>query len=136
MEINVLDITIYDDNGYRWHTEETRQPTWEQIEASIRALNRFQRPSIHLRLYEETYETGYLSVLGGVGANSVSGTLDGDTHLNYFDASKSTEEIDIWTSDQGYYPEEQYVCYDVDLVLKIAHHFAQFGQFHPSVTWQ
>ena len=131
----LLSITHYDENGQQWYSEDIENPTWEQIEQSIRLLDRFQRPFLHLKKPEEPLESGYLSVLGGEGAYSLSAAV-GDSFPNYFDPTQSDEEIDIWTSDQGYYPEEKYVCYDLNLVLRIAHHYAQFGELSPVVTWQ
>ncbi len=135
MEVKLLSITHYKETGWGWHNEEIECPTWAQIEEGIRRLNKFRRPFIKIALGDDAPEAGYLSVVGGDGVYSLSAEL-GNSFPSYYDASKSDAEIAVWTSDQGYYPEEKYVCYDLELVLKIAHHYAQFGELSPAVVWQ
>lgn len=134
MEVKLLSITHYDENGRHLHSEEIADPSREQIGDSIRGLDKFQRPAVHLHLYADVLDDDFLVVFGGSGVYALSAALN-DSYPNYYDASKSDEEIAVWTSDQGYYPEEKYVCYDLELVLKIAYHYAQFGKLSPAVVW-
>lgn len=56
--------------------------------------------------------------------------------LRLFDPNKSSQEIKVWTSDQGFADEEKYVTYDSDLVLKIARHFGETGEPLPGAQWE
>ena len=138
----MLDIIHYDESGWKWHSEEIADPIWEQIEQSIRLLDKFQRPFVTLRLRDEIAETGYLEIVGGQDVYSMyaavySTSTDSEhTYLSYFDPTKSDKIVDVWTSDQGYYPEENYVCYDLHLILKVAHHYEQCGELSPAVLWR
>lgn len=134
MEVKLLSITHYDENGRHLHTEDIPQPIWAQMEESIRRLDQFQRPAVHLHLYADVIDDDFLAVFGGNGVYALSAALN-DSYPNYHDASKSDEEIAVWTSDQGYYPEEKYVCCDLELVLKIAYYYAQFGKLSPAAVW-
>ena len=136
LSIQSLDITTYDEQGHHWESQEIPTPTWMEIESSIRQLDRFRKPFVHLRLREDTHETHWLSILGGDDAYALTGVLDDERFLNYYDGALGTQEIAIWTSDQGYYPPEKYVCYQIETALKIACYFAKHGQFDPSVEWR
>jgi hypothetical protein len=46
--MHLLRVTIYDDDGWTWRTEEIREPTWADIEAAILRLDRFQYPFVWL----------------------------------------------------------------------------------------
>ncbi|BDI29637.1 hypothetical protein CCAX7_16880 [Capsulimonas corticalis] len=133
--IRVLDITVYDEQGRHWESQEISEPSWEDIENSIRQLDRFRRPFIFLKLPGEDSEDAWLSVVGGDGAYSLNGTLDDNAFWSYYDDTRSTHEIPVWTSDQGFYPEEKHVCYEIEKVLKIARYFVEHGEFDPSVGW-
>lgn len=135
MEAKLLSVTHYDETGWKWHNERIENPVWEQIEKSIRQMDRFRRPFVHLHLQADVLDTDFLAICGGDGIYAPSAAL-GDGYPNYYDASKSNDEIAVWTSDQGYYPEEKYVCYDLELVLRVAYHYAQFGELSPAVVWQ
>jgi hypothetical protein len=39
-------------------------------------------------------------------------------------------------ADQGYYPSERDVTYDLQLVLRIARHYTQTGELDRSVHWE
>ena len=36
--------------------------------------------------------------------------------------------IDVWRSDQGFYPDERYVTYDLALVLRLTRYYAENGR--------
>jgi hypothetical protein len=55
--------------------------------------------------------------------------------LRLFDTSKTTDEIKLWTSDQGFADDECHVTYDLDLVLRIAKHFGETGEPLPEAPW-
>jgi hypothetical protein len=61
MEVHLLDITIYEDDGWTWRTEEIREPTWADIEVAIRRLDRFHYPSLSFRhaVSKHGSQTGY-----------------------------------------------------------------------------
>jgi hypothetical protein len=134
LKVRFLDVVTYSRDGTRGRRE-IAEPRWEQIETAIRKLNRHGRPFIVLRLSESS-EVRYLSILGGKGAYSLEGKSTGLRCRVYHDTTHSDQEIPIWTSDQGLYPPETGVCYDLDLVLKVARHYAETGKLDPSVRWK
>jgi hypothetical protein len=46
MEVKLLEATIYDDAGWTWWTEQTRDPTWNDIAVTLRRLDRFCYPFV------------------------------------------------------------------------------------------
>jgi hypothetical protein len=77
-----------------------------------------------------------MSILGGKRGYAISVADSAGGWNNYCDPSHAGGEVPVWTSDQGYYPSERFVTYDLDLVIKIARHYAESGQCLPSVEWE
>jgi len=133
LKIKRLEIVEYPPppSNAHWRNYTHLNPTWEQVETSIRALNHYCLPFMFIGLSEVEGNDDYLSVLGGPNGYSID--TPGKT---YFDPTKTGGEIAVWTSDQGYYPKEQNVTYDIALVLKVARYFAEHGERDPSVLWR
>jgi hypothetical protein len=53
-----------------------------------------------------------------------------------YDPTKSTQEVEVWTSDQGFADQEVYLTYDIDVVLRIAKHFGETGEPLPEAIWE
>jgi hypothetical protein len=51
------------------------------------------------------------------------------------DERLGTNRIDIWTSDQGFSPQERNICYDFDAVLRAARHYYETGELDPLMEW-
>jgi hypothetical protein len=138
MRVEHLDRYCIRDNGWEEYGLSQLQPSWEQIEAAIRALDRYCYVSVWLRM--EVDEQGRarrrLDVMGGKGKYAIE-CLPG-RRLCYRDESKpnGAEKVRIWESNQGAYYEESYLCDDIDLVLRIAWIFATQGRPHPRVPWE
>jgi hypothetical protein len=136
LAIKVLEITIYPPSGWGYKTYRTRNPTWEQVEVAIRALDHHCMPFIFMGLREECVGEDCMSVLGGKNGYAISVADARGEWLQYCDPSHTGGEIPVWTSDQGFYPSEQYVTYDLNLVLRVARYYADYGQLDPSVQWE
>lgn len=77
-----------------------------------------------------------LTVMGGEGVYWLGLTAGKYEQLRLFDRNKSTDEVTLWTSDQGFADEERYVTYDIDLVLRIVKHFAETGEPLNEAVWE
>jgi hypothetical protein len=134
MLVKKLEVTIYDENGYHWETHETPQPSWGQIEAAIRRLDRFRYPFIFLRLDDYIEEGEHISIIGGNGAYGIEGFLRKQQRM-YRDPNRSGEdEIRVWTSDQGCSLRENEVC-DLETALKAARYVCDKGDYDPDLPW-
>jgi hypothetical protein len=136
LAVKALDVTVYPPSGWGYSTQSTPDPTWEQIEAAIRALDHHCHPFIVMGLREECAGEDCMSVLGGKGGYAISVADADGGWLSYCDPSHTGGEVPVWTSDQGYYPSERYVTYDLDLVLRVVRHYAERSQLDPSVSWE
>ena len=117
-----------------WKTHLHLNPEWQQVEKAIRDLNHYCLPFIVLGLTEDRNreDDEYFSIFGGPGGYSIN-----SSDVRYADPTHSSgEEIAIWTSDQGYYPKERYVTYNLNLAIQIVHYYALFGKLDPSVLWE
>jgi len=119
MEAHLLRVTIYDDDGWTWQTEEIREPTWADIEVAIRRLDRFHYPFVWLYRSDTAGWTAIpdFDVMGGEGESAMEATIDNSYH-RYYDQSRGDEMIEIWRSDQGASFEKKYCCPSLDIALQ------------------
>jgi hypothetical protein len=136
LTIKVLEVTEYPRGGAGYTVRSTPNPTWQQVEAAILALNHHSLPFIFIGLREECRGEDCLSLLGGPRGYGISTADSHGEWLQYCDPAHTGGEVPVWTSDQGYYPEERYVTYDVNLVLRVARHYAECGRLDPTVQWE
>jgi hypothetical protein len=148
MLVQMMDVTLYQDDGWTWRTEEVRQPTWEAVEAAICRLDRFHFPFVWLYLSAER-EQGHVTdarvlipgsipdfeVVGGDGEYAMNANLEGRT-WRYFDPSRDMTKIPIWRSDQGADFEACYCCPALETVLQATRHFCEQGTLDQRVQWQ
>jgi hypothetical protein len=137
MKVGLLQVTIYQDDGWTWRTERFRNPRWDDIDAAIRRLDRFHYPFVWLFRDADIEEDALpeFSVMGGKGEFYMDSYADGFGY-HYCDPSRGDDLIEIWESDQGYTPEKKYCCPSLDIVLRVTHYFAEHGALDPSVLWQ
>jgi hypothetical protein len=136
--VRCLTIVVYDQTGKNWHFEKTLKPTWNDIVASIDRLDKFRYPWVWLFIGEEPEDATVdcLTIMGGDGVYWLGLSAGRYEQLRLFDPQKSTHEIEVWTSDQGFADEERYVTYDRELVLKIARYFGETGEPLPEAAWE
>jgi hypothetical protein len=136
-----LEVIVYPDAGEAWHREITAAPTWPQIEAAVRRLDRAEYPFLHVLLPRPERESDLwvLNVIGGRGEWGLSGN-DGRWHerWRFRDPARpcGPGRIDIWVTDQGASFEEAYLCNDLAVVLRVCRHFAESGRLDEGVVWE
>ena len=110
-------------------------PSWEQIKAAVRALNHFCLPFLFIGLQNTCEGEDCFSVLGGPNGYAITSEVKELGWVQYCDPSHTGGPVDVWTSDQGFYPDERYVTYDVELVVGLTRYYAEHGRLDPSVQW-
>jgi hypothetical protein len=140
MLVDELEIIVYPKRG-RWRSEITKRPTWKQIEAAIRALDRHGHPFLKLFLSAPKVETELRS-LQFIGGDGEYGIMTFDSKYRqlqwYCDPSRpdGPDLVPIWTSDQGADFVERYLCNKLSTILRVAKHFAKTGMLDPAVRWE
>jgi hypothetical protein len=136
-----LEVIVYPMAGSKWHSEVTPDPTWPQVEAAIRRLDRAEYPFLNICLPRPDRESDLwmLNVIGGRGEYGLSG-MDGRWHerSRFRDPARpcGPELIDIWVTDQGASFEEAYLCNDLAVVLRVCRHFAETRRLDEGVGWE
>ena len=137
MRVRRLETVRYPPDGSHYQSESVRPPAWQEIEAAIRRLDHHEFPQAFLFLDEDDYETNCLWICGGPRGyhlNASFGSALKPWH-EYLEPTQGDQEIDVWTSDQGFSAPDRNVCHDLDLVLRIARFFADCGHLAPFVRW-
>jgi len=120
-------------------------PSWYEIEQKIRQLDASQFTSVSLFLHDRNDSYPCLSIVGGGGLYSAELDLGNDKgeptgeRLGYInpDLYFSFQDTKIKTFGLGYHNyeiDEAYLCNDLDLILKLAKHFADTATWHPEVA--
>jgi hypothetical protein len=138
MPVSCLTIVEYAETGRDWHLEKTFNPSWEVIVAAIDRLDKFRYPWVWLFIGDEDEDASVdcLTIMGGEGVYWLGLTAGKYEQLRLFNPNKSTHEVQLWTSDQGFADQEMYVTYDRELVLRTARHFGETGEPLPEATWE
>ncbi|HTU90901.1 MAG TPA: hypothetical protein VMF69_12560 [Gemmataceae bacterium] len=100
-----------------------RNPSWPDLERSIRALDQDSHPS--LRIWAgEVEQAPALDILGGNGRYVLRELGDGWV---FYDPSAGEEEIEVCSGPPGHRAPAYYVCTDLPHVLEIARHYVETG---------
>src|SRR5262245_18293909 len=94
--IKVLEVTEYPPNCQPYKTNVTPNPSWEQVESAIRALDHHRQPFIFIGLRDECQGEDCLSVLGGPNGYAISAADSDSGWLNYCDPSHTGGDIPVW----------------------------------------
>jgi hypothetical protein len=140
MLVNELELIVYP-KGHPWRSEIVENPTWRQIEDAIRQLDRHGRPFLNLFLPPPKVETELrsLQIIGGSGEFGILTFNSKHMQLHWYcDPGRpdGPELVPIWTSDQGAAFAERYLCNKLEIVLRLANHFATTGKLDPGVNWE
>ncbi|MHB1425551.1 MAG: hypothetical protein ACYC3I_20475 [Gemmataceae bacterium] len=119
----ILETTLSQGEQASSETRQNRNPTWQQIEQSIRALNGDSLPSLRLWVGEMEQALA-LEILGGNGQYVLRELGDGWT---YYDPSGGEEDVQVCYGVAEYRCPAYYVCTHLDRVLEIARHFVETG---------
>lgn len=138
MPIRCLSCVEYGETGWGWHIEKIRNPTMDDVVAAVHRLDKFRYPWVWLFIgdNDEDGTVDCLTIMGGDGVFWVSLCAGSYDQLRLFDPNKSTKQIELWTSDQGFSDHEFHTTQDIDLVLKIAQHFGETGEPLPEASWE
>jgi hypothetical protein len=124
-----------------WRSHQVENPTWAQIDDAIRQMDQFGRPLLYLWPTPDEAQhicdgrTERFEVVGGNGIYWFALYLDGAEGY-FLNPDGSDNEVEVWTSDQGFACEDKHVCRDVVVVLRAARYYAENRGYDPSVTWR
>ncbi len=137
MPVRWLSFVEYDEWGLGWHLEKSANPTWDEIVVSVHRLDKCRYPWVWLFTGDnnEDVTIDCLTIMGGNGVYWVGLSAGKHVQLRLFDPEKRNQDVDLWTSDQGFSDYEFHVTYDIELVLRIARHFGETGEPLPEATW-
>jgi len=138
MPVRCLSFVEYDETGWGWQLEKIREPTWDDVLVSVHRLDKFRYPWVWLFISDndEDATLDCLTILGGDDVYWVALSAGIYDQLRLFDSNKSSNEVDLWTSDQGFADYEFHTTSDIELVLRIAKHFAETAEPLAETTWE
>ncbi len=137
--VQMIDVVVHKATG-ECLNERSLAPSWAEIAAAIRRLDRAEYPSVYLHvepLPEEWDEPEHtLDVFGGSGEYALEIWLPGSI-VRYVDPPRGDATVNLARRDaQGGFMPARRRCSDIELVLKVAQHFAMTGQPLDGVSWE
>lgn len=138
MPVRCFSWVEYDADGRSWRREKSRDPSWDEVVAAVHCLDRFRKPWVLLFIgdNDEDPTLDCATIMGGQGVFWVGLSTGRHVQLRLFDPERSGDEVDLWTSDQGFRDYEFHTTTDIDLVLRIAKHFGETGEPLSEATWE
>jgi hypothetical protein len=98
-------------------------------------MDPFRFPIVFL-LLDDDVDDEWLEILGGEGAYWVAASTRGTCQRRLLNPSGGSDEVAVWTSDQGFSDESRFVHNSLDTVLDVARHWFHYGTFHPAYPWE
>jgi hypothetical protein len=116
-------------------------PTWQEIEATIRKLDKHVHPFIVLAPVLDESErfngdSDFFEVIGGNGDYWVAGSINGYWQRRAVNPLGDDNEIDLWTSHQGFSSPSEFVLHDLNVVLRAAKYYYEYNEFDPNLEWE
>ena len=131
MAIQLLTICEWKGTGRIDH--EAPDPTWEEIEKGIRALNNRDVNDVYLYADAENDEE-FLCIGGGDGRYVVTGAYE-ESFPTVVDPERGGEELLVVGGQEGSYPSRMIVSLDV--ALRAARSYFESGTFGGGgLTWE
>jgi hypothetical protein len=117
--------------GNNAHEATVADPTWQVIEAVIRALNGNERTGMNFAA-----DDGREFVVGGGPQNFIVYVAYNDEEMYTLkDRKKPDRDIEVTTGGQtGIFSEQE--VWDLTVALKAARHFYGCGRHDPSLPWE
>jgi hypothetical protein len=131
----------YDQTGWNCKESQLVFPSWQDIEAALRRLDKFRFPFVWYFALPQVEDDAVpeFEVMGGAGDYLVSCSVGGYLQRQCLNPTglrpDEDDEVDIWTSDQGLTVSAARVLNDIEKVLRITRYFCETGGFDPSVPW-
>lgn len=144
MHVRVLETWSYQRDGRRRNCETVLHPSWDQIEAAIRRLDRRAHPILILWPTEDAASHQHdefcerFEVSGGAGLYWIAANHDGYLQRQFLNPAGSDQDVEIYGPliEQGFGAPERHICRDLELVLRAARCYAERGGFEPTVSWE
>ena len=132
-----LDVCVYEADG-SYHEEFVRNPSWSDVDAAIRRLDKHAYPFLFLQLRADPQDDPgeRFEIMGGHGDYWIAGSFGRYSQRRYTNPSGGTHEVTVWTGDQGFGDRDCYICHDQRKGLQAARYFFDRGDFDPSLTWE
>lgn len=121
-------LTVCEWNGPHMESAKFPQPTWDQVEDAIRALDERTHNDLYLHPDASNLET-YLAVGGGSGRYLVTGSINNErfpTAVNGVE-SNAARELLVVGGQTGDYPGNWIL--DLDSALRAVRSFFETGEF-------
>jgi hypothetical protein len=133
MKIERLEMTHYAADGRTSSVERFEHPSWDTIERELCSMHRFSKPIMGLYQLQDVNDNQCMLINGGEDIYHMT-VWDDISMMIYFDESRGDEEVEVWTSDQGFTTTAEDTC-DTKRALEIVRWYCDHGKPHPYYLW-
>ena len=136
MAVGILDTIEYPEVGPS-RARRMTDPTWADVESSVRKLDGDRFPTVGLFLDKEAAANDVpdFELLGGKNGYVVTARPPEGGEFYYRNDLAGSEEVEVWVSDQGFACPRFMVCPDVDRVVAATRCFFETGKLLKGFPW-
>jgi hypothetical protein len=131
--VRAISVIRYPASG-PWTKDESLDPTWADVEGHIRQMHPFAQPIVFLQQRQDDTESDCMAINGGAAAFHVQALRQGKW-LQAVNVERGTEEVEVWTSDQGFTTQARFT-WSLESTLKLARKYFDEAALDDTVPWE
>lgn len=136
MQLTSVNIVRYPKPQGDAISEDINNPRPEIVMALVQRMDRSRQPILFLNGIDKAEKKQTMTVMGGAGKYCISVEVSGGKQIFAFFPAQRKNRLQIWTSDQGFTADGQFVVPDTKTALKIIHHWIHTGEKSTEFHWR
>ena len=130
-----LEVIHYPLDGGSWETESLATPSLEAVHEEIRTMDPFAKPIATLLQNPDITDGSLMMLNGGNDLYHVQIADEDACWIQAFDPSGSEEDVQVWSSDQGFSCARK-LTWNLDTTLDLVRHYFLNQSPHPGYSWE
>jgi hypothetical protein len=134
MPILAMTITTYHPDTGRAKSTTQQNPTWDAVCAELSNMDSYSKPLLTLEQNADDPSANVMMICGGSGTYHIQYADNEACWFQACDPDGSDEEIDVWTSDQGFATAKKNT-WPIETALTLAKYYYEHGCAHLAFNW-
>lgn len=134
MPILAMTISTYNPETGREKSKTQQNPSWDVVSTELLTMDAYSKPLLTLEQNTDDPTSNLMMICGGSGTYHIQYADSEACWFQAYDPDGSDEEIDVWTSDQGFATARRNT-WPVETATKLAKYYYEHGCPHPEFNW-